>query len=230
MDIKKKVQNPSITIKEAEKKEPLDFDNCNVYIKEKEANQNRPNTRKRSAFKFIEDSLPTSTSGNALNKSNKEPSEKEFSSGGSLNIKSNFNSNNPIVQPGGGSFNYKIQSQSNNPLQVNNNEVKKPEYESRRKKNINNILNELDTGGVGQINQNEGKKNNNFNFSSSLGKNEMIVGNEPYKKLPSNSQSSSATGLFESRRHVQQTKNQNSFNMNLNSKPPTDKDKNKIFI
>jgi hypothetical protein len=46
------VDNKESEIKTLKKEEEIDFDNCNVYLK-----SNKPDARKRSALKFLEDSL-----------------------------------------------------------------------------------------------------------------------------------------------------------------------------
>ena len=51
----------------------MDFDNCNVYLKGESDNPNRLSSRKRSAYKFIENTMDKNTINPNTVKSSKDP-------------------------------------------------------------------------------------------------------------------------------------------------------------
>ena len=225
--IKKRQQDKSST--------ELDFDNCNVYLKVKTDHQtNQSNTRKGSAYKFIEEKMknnhnnilaPTLTTF----KTTKDPIAEKFSNNAANNIQPNL-TNNSINNPAtnlnshflsnsnSGITNSNKQGQiphknNSNPNIINANLIKNPvitqttqnnpsvekkgEFQSRRK-NIVNMINELD-GKVIDINLNSNannkseidkaehhcnfsKKNPN-NFPSNIKTDkDMMIGDSNYKK------------------------------------------------
>ncbi len=174
-----------------DKKKELDFDNCNVYLKGDGENTNNPNrlsSRKRSAYKFIENTIDKNSSSININsnvnlsnsvKSTKDPLNDKISK--ELNTQfNNFNLRGKEIPNG---FVTKNSITSTNA--INNTPIteKKTEYQSRRKnQNItNNILGELDNPRVIDIkinssisNKSEIDKNdhNNFGFRKVSGTNQ----------------------------------------------------------
>ncbi len=124
----------------------LDFENCNVYLKNVNLNNNRPSSRKRSAFKYIEDNLEKDKGKSTSNIDSTNNLIKN------LNLNDNYYNNNNY-----NSFNSKNTPDKDLNIGTNNNfyndhkpkimqtdnisqnlfNDKKPEYESRRKKPIN---------------------------------------------------------------------------------------------
>lgn len=245
-----------INKKEEEKKKIISkndidpFDNCNVYLKgdsNNPNNPNRPSTRKRSAYKFIESTLeknsPSVQISNTV-KSTKDPiNDKLASQFSSFNLKNNLGGPNPILQnsgsPMGNGFTFKNSITSTNAIN-NNAQDKKPEYQSRRKNQVTNILNELDNPKVIDINLNSNLSNKSeidkkdhvnigFRKNNQISTNkDMIVAENTYKKpigtnfnintnqTNVNSGTGSETlGLFNSRRHVN---NSNNIGGNINNK------------
>jgi hypothetical protein len=246
----------------------LDFDNCNVYLKGdsnnsvNQGNPNRPSTRKRSAYKFIESTLDKGAQNVPMSnsvKSTKDPINDKINSLGSqfssFNLKSNLAiNNNPnmgINSPGNNinnpsslnGFTYKNSITSTSAIN-NTPQEKKPEYQSRRKNQVTNILNELDNPKVIDINLNSNlsnkseidkkdhgglgfRKNNKETFTMNK---EMMVAENTYKKPVTNNfnpgsstsvNSSTGTetlGLFNSRRHVNNASNLNSLAGGINNK------------
>ena len=162
------------------------------------------------------------------------------------NLGSQFNNFNLKNNPGlnNGSFKNSITSTNainainNNTANINNLPVdKKPEYQSRRKNQPSNILNELDNPKVIDININSNfsnkreidkidhsnvgfRKNNNSNFGVNK---EMIVADNTYKKgvgvnnFNTGSSDTSGLGLFNSRRNVNNTNTINSLSVGINN-------------
>lgn len=131
-----------------------ELENCNINLKPKNSKTNRPNSRKRSAFKFIEENLENNTNENKP--SDLGNNDLDVNSNiNANNTNENINSNNPgfIREKNKNKINSnnkpKIISESNvnkflhiNNIEGNNSE-KKIEYESRRKKPMN-IINVID--------------------------------------------------------------------------------------
>jgi hypothetical protein len=193
--------NSTIKLRQHEKSAPeLDFDNCNVYLRPRNENQNPSNARKGSAFKFIEDKMKINSNNNLS--TTVKPTKDIFTdkiqggSGTSIpnTIPNNISNNTLNNQPTNLNSHF-MQSNSNNITNTNTvNKVphknnsnpniinisasissstkntvnpyntvntaqtdKKSEYQSRRK-NITNIINELD-GKVIDINLNSRANN-----------------------------------------------------------------------
>jgi hypothetical protein len=240
---------------ESKKDKNLNFDNCNVYLKNSnnmDNNPNRPSSRKRSAFKFIESTLEKAVPTNITNsvKSTKDPINDKLNNLGAQFGNFNMKSNNQYnSQPNAGGF-LKNSITSTNAINAINNtnpNEKKPEYQSRRKNQTTNILNELDNPKVVDININSNfsnkseidkidhsnggfRKSNNPNYGNNK---EMIVADNNYKKNSGlnnfNTQNDTGLGLFNSRRHVNNSNQINSLgNSNINNnKAPIGKDSNK---
>jgi len=213
-----------------EKGSDLDFENCNVYLKNINPNNNRPYSRKRSAFKYIEDNMEKERE-KVLN----DNFNSTLSLMRSLNINENSNKNNILNNNFNNNFDSNDFSNKNNMNNQNSNKLiinlknfnsggnasspqmilikdidnkikigdiekkgalsfneKKPEYESRRKKQIN-FIKGVDSFG----NQNQFTNNNLLNF-------EMQKNNQNNKMNENNnfnaSTSNLISGSFESRR------------------------------
>jgi len=236
-----------------------DFDNCNVYLKETE-NTNNFYSRKRSAMKFIENSMDKNYQINSnitnTNKSTKDP----------LNDKVYYNANNNS-NVNTKQTNFPVKNSITSTNSMNNQQYDKKEFQSRRKNQTNNILNDLDNPRVVDINLNTNNNNkfeiDNYDHSiqTNLGKNlqkDMQVGENSYslinKKEHGNSNTARSSsnsknkiiymnnndqnlGLFNSRRNIINTTTLNSLsNSNINnsniksSLKDGDKDKQKFLI
>ena len=136
-----------------------DFENCNVHLKPKNLQNNRPNSRKRSAFKYIEDNLEKDK--------NCESRNKQSNLNAINNNSINPNETNQIFKKDSKKVEKpKIISESNknkflqNVNNLNGNNVeKKIEYESRRKKPMN-FINGINNFSGGSEKQNTGSSNN----------------------------------------------------------------------
>ncbi len=216
-----------------EKGGDLDFENCNVYLKNINPNNNRPYSRKRSAFKYIEDNMErerekkymkenfNSTTNmlksinlNENNNNSKKPTKDNFKVGcdsneapNKTNLNNNQNSNklnlnlNNFNNTANNSQKILMKDLENKPKIAENEKIgmigfneKIPEYESRRKKQIN-FMNGIDCyGNSNQVSSN----NNNFqNFE--------IQKNKDSNKLNDNNNFNSTSNNlissnFESRR------------------------------
>ena len=180
-------KNLEIKIKQnshSEKKNiEIDFDNCDVYLKNNNNTENmRPHSRKRSAYKFIEENLDNQKQPKNLN---------NFNSTNNIIKSLNFNEINNTNKPFNGNYSNNtnknpINSQVNNisknkeienkPIinidQNKNNQNlfanlnnKKPEYESRRKNKINflnDMENNINTNNSNNIPIIGGSNNNNL--------------------------------------------------------------------
>jgi hypothetical protein len=175
----------------------LDFENCNVYLKNNNINNSRPYSRKRSAIKYIVDNLEKEKANIA---SNKDPTNDLFKN---LNINddsnlNNFDSKNPDKNL---NMNANVTNcnyyRENKPKIIQSNYInqnlydKKPEYESRRKKQIN-FMNCIDS-----ITQEKAYGNTNNVID--------IQTQNNFQKYNDNNQSKSNTnniinGTYESRR------------------------------
>jgi hypothetical protein len=166
---------------EASTKQIQDFESCNVNLKPQ-----MPNNRKRSAFRFLEESLKDDPNiiTNSV-RTTKDPINKK--EGPHININNNYNDNI------NGKFQY-------NPI-----DNKKNEFESRRKKNPTPIIAmDYDKKGI--------SLDNNNNLNKILDK-DMIIGDSTHKKgyligssansnSPTNNNGGSMFGIVESRRHM----------------------------
>lgn len=198
-----------VAAKEEGKNKPLfqdmindsELENCNINLKPNNPKTNRPNSRKRSAFKFIEDNLekektttnetnkdininPGGQSVGGFNKNANETNQSGF-------MKDNKNKIDNSLKP-------KIIAESNmnkflqNVNNDTNNTEKKIEYESRRKKPMS-FMNGMDNfPGSGS-----GVDKNNHNSSGGSSKN--II------------KSDNITSGYESRRQM-------NFHKNISSK------------
>jgi hypothetical protein len=242
-----KVHSKKDNTMENEKKTEMDFDNCNIYLKNVDkGNDNRPESRKRSAYKFIEDSM---REGN-LNLNTVNPNTNSNQSN-NINVLTNSikSTKDPLAENIGNINNY---NKNNYSLKNNIATEKKPEYESRRKKVIN-ILNEIDNKVI-DINLNNSnnnrneiepgfRKNNNFNIHGNPRNNFNLLDKDlsyadNFKKnlsAPNTNPVSnvSSVGLFESRRHINFNNNIQANKQILNTKDKeqqTQGKKNILFI
>lgn len=108
-----------------------EFDNCQVNLKPNNINKNRPNSRKRSAFKYIEDNLEKGSETVSQN-NNKEVKEL---SNNKIDIKPKIVSERSENN---------INKFLNNINNLDSNSEKKIEYESRRKKPMS-FINGIDS-------------------------------------------------------------------------------------
>jgi hypothetical protein len=231
-----------INIKSKKNNKEQDFDNCNVYLKETE-NTNNFYSRKRSAMRFIENTIDKNNQIN-LNIINTTKSSKDPINDKAYNMNS-FNNVNNTKQAN--NFSFKNSITSTNAL--NNQQIDKKEFQSRRKNQTNNILNDLENPKVVDINLNTNNNNkveidhydhslqNNFrkNFQK-----EMVVADNSYtannKKehaytnttrsssnsnnniVNINTNNDQGLGLFNSRRQITNTTTLNSLtNSNLSN-------------
>lgn len=165
------------------------FDNCNTYIKQQPL---KDNSRKRSALRFIQDTMGNNVNTTTNNTNNYSGSiETGNKSDYNYNSNSIFNNNNNIING----------NQSNIP----NTNKKQGEYESRRKNKITNLLSDLDmnindkiiSSGSGMVNNTPKKI---------IGYNDMSIGTNAYNK--NNTNTSKKNVIFtDSRRN-----NQNIYN------------------
>ena len=156
-----------------------ELENCNINLKPNNAKTNRPNSRKRSAFKYIEDNLEKektstneinkdiniNTGGGGFNKNANETNQSGF-------MKDNKNKIDNSLKP-------KIHAESNmnkflqNVNNDSNNTEKKIEYESRRKKPMS-FMNGMDnfagngTGGDKNNNNSKGGSSQNIIKSDNI--------------------------------------------------------------
>lgn len=219
-----------------QKKKELDFDNCNVYLKdnvnpETEVGRNQANSRKRSAYKFIESTLEKAQPTNAVSntvKSTKDPLHDKmannFKSLGQINSNNNnFNYKNSITSTTALNSNV---NQNNANANFNSSTSEKKEFQSRRKNQMNNILNELDNPNVVDLNlkANFNNDNKSYNMRKNIaGSKEMMIGEASYnKKAGFNAANINENnfGIFNSRRHINNSNgggitNTNSLNSNI---------------
>lgn len=155
-----------------EKGNDLEFENCNVYLKNINPINNRPNSRKRSAFKYIEDNLekdkrkstsnndPTSNLINNINLN-------DNSNGNYNSFNSKHNAENDVIINTNNHVNieHKPKIMQSDNISQNLFNDKKPEYESRRKKQMNflncidNITNDKAKGSNNNLIDNQIQKN-----------------------------------------------------------------------
>lgn len=174
----------------------LEFENCNVYLKNINPDNNRPYSRKRSAFKYIEKNLESERIQNANNFNSTTNLMKSLNLNDVANNTNSFQNNN---NNNNNNLNFNttktnmnnLNSHTNNSNLININynsnnnsqrgikhienkpkimqqekasqnciNDKKPEYESRRKKQIN-FINGIDTF---PLNQTQASNNNLQNF------------------------------------------------------------------
>jgi len=202
----------------------LEFENCNVYLKNINPDNNRPYSRKRSAFKYIENNLEkekiqnannfnsTSNLMKSLNLNDIANNTNSFQINNSNNNNLNFNStktsmnnlNSNTNNPNLININYNSNNNSqrgikqieNKPKIMQQEKIsqncindKKPEYESRRKKQIN-FINGIDTF---PLNQTQSTNNNLQNFETQQ--------KNLHKVNENNANTNNVlTGAFESRR------------------------------
>jgi len=196
-----------------------EFENCNVNLKTNNTKTNRPNSRKRSAFKYIEDNLekekiPESWNkdykdiriNQKLNKNNINPNQaNEINQTNQGFLKDNKNIKKPKIigerESNMNKFLQNVNGIDSNNHNNNNNTEKKIEYESRRKKPMS-FINGIDNFSGGKEKDNKNNINNNNGSSKNLLKPEMNV-----------------TSGYESRRQI-------NFNKNISSK---DKDTENNF-
>ena len=175
----------------------LDFENCNVYLKNNNINNSRLYSRKRSAIKYIHDNLEIEK---AYLTSNKDPTNDLFKN---LNINDDSNLNNFDSKNNDKNLNMNANVtksnyyRENKPKIMQSNNInqnlydKKPEYESRRKKQIN-FMNCIDS----------------ITHEKAYGNTNNVIGNQTqnnFQKYNDNNQSKSNTnnimnGTYESRR------------------------------
>lgn len=212
----------SNNLKNQEKLNEMDFENCNIYLKNAASNNKRPYSRKRSAFKYIEDNLEKdkvknssikNQTNNLLKNLNLNDNDNINNFASDNNEKNNFNNANSTNINFYNENKPKVMESSTFSQNILND--KKPEYESRRKKQIN-FMNCIDSitqdktyGSTNNIITNQTQNNfQKFNDSNQSNPNTNFI-----------------SGTYESRR----------FQIN-NSKPITFKDKgdildkNKIFF
>lgn len=212
-----------VAAKEEGKNKPLfqdmindsELENCNINLKPNNPKTNRPNSRKRSAFKFIEDNLekektttnetnkdininPGGQSVGGFNKNANETNQSGF-------MKDNKNKIDNSLKP-------KIIAESNmnkflqNVNNDSNNTEKKIEYESRRKKPMSfiNGMDNFSGSGVGD-------KNN----SSKGGSSQNVI--KPEINLTSGSGYESRRQMnFHKNKSVPDKDNENNFGGNKN--------------
>jgi hypothetical protein len=227
-----------------EKKE-MDFDNCNVYLKGEVDNQNRLSSRKRSAYKFIENTMDKNPIGinSSLTTNTVKSTKDPLSDKITKELGSQINNLNLKKETVGQNIPF-MKNSITSTNAINNTPVpdKKPEYQSRRKNqnNTNNILGELDNPRFIDININSSTSNkseidkidhSNFSYRKNNNKEagtlntnfpmrDMMVA-ENYKKttLSTNITGESNLGIFNSRRHVTNTSTINSFNTSSQGSP-----------
>ena len=176
------LNNKNNKISSSEKNYEIDFENCNVSLKNNIQDNNIPFSRKRSAFKFIENNLEKEKINlnlNNFNSSNNLIKSHELSS--DPNIKSfSIQGNNNGQNTGFNNLKDFLEKDTDN----KNKKEKKPEYESRRKKQIN-FVNEINNNIVqAQLNNNlqnfenhqKNNKDNILNYES-----RRMQGNQPKK-------------------------------------------------
>jgi hypothetical protein len=208
-----------------------DFDNCNIYLKPNLENDlNNANSRKRSAMRFIENTLDKTLNNQTLTnstKSTKDPINDKISSINSIGN----------IKPGNNNYPFKNSITSTNAL---NNQPEKKEFQSRRKNQTNNILNDLDNPRVVDINLNTNLSNkseidkndhnlytqqpnfrkiNNYSGNNLSNNKDMIIADNPYtnssKKELINNNSSRASNNSNSNNNINLNTNNNESGLGL---------------
>lgn len=184
-DLTNKNTNDNVEANENRTKEKgndMDFENCNVYLKNVNPTSNRPHSRKRSAFKYIEDNLEKDK---VKSSSSNDPTS-HLIKNLNLNENNNFNSYNAKINDSGLNTNNignvynehkpKIMQSDNVGVKIFND--KKPEYESRRKKQMNfmncidSITQDTAKGNPNTLNENQNQRNfQKFNENNTLNSN-----------------------------------------------------------
>lgn len=174
----------------SEKINEMEFDNCNVYLKNNiNPESNRPYSRKRTAFKYIEDNLEKEKTIKNLNNFNSSNNLlKNLTINDNKITNSNSNTHNPSISSTNASKKIitnrdkEIENKPKIIKEENKLNEKKPEYESRRKKQMN-FINGFDYSPANQAHQQK-LINNNFNKeaeSSNINSNTNIISSINYE-------------------------------------------------